>query len=349
MTNHSRDGQDMILTVDIVLCFLESILALPIVIGNTLTIVAIRRTPRLQTNTNQFVVSLSVADLTLGIGMPFHAAWYVVNALRSSKYVCLIRLFLAFTSAAASILNLLLISIDRYVAVLHPLHYPTLVTPVRVKALIAISWVYALLLGGAVFLTEEWHLETGCAIIYSVSRVYLLTACSIQFSVILGVMFVLYGRILLVAYNHAKKIHAMEQHSTPGTLHCADTEVPTGEGNKGRPTGGAIPPPPKRTISLRELKSTKTLVLVLGGFTLCWAPFFYTCLAAVFHVDIPYLAAQLSLLLGILNSTANPLIYAWRSQEFRKAFKKILGCSDGSTRDIESAVSAAVTLQVNLD
>ena len=37
-----------------------------------------------------------------------------------------------------------------------------------------------------------------------------------------------------------------------------------------------------------------------------------------------------------INSAINPIIYHWKSEAFRSAFKKILSCSDSSQNKIES-------------
>ena len=44
-----------------------------------------------------------------------------------------------------------------------------------------------------------------------------------------------------------------------------------------------------------------------------------------------------------INSFANPLIYAWRQREFRRAFNKMLGLETGST-DTESRFTASTNV-----
>ena len=125
----------------VVFASIEIVLMLVILSGNGLTIVAVKRFPRLQTMTNQLLLSLCVADVMVGLAMPFHAAFFLGektgtrSMMHSSWFACVTRYVTILMPCAASILNLLLIAFDRYVAILHPLRYQTILNQTTLNIL----------------------------------------------------------------------------------------------------------------------------------------------------------------------------------------------------------------------
>ncbi|KAI4883469.1 hypothetical protein NFI96_005680 [Prochilodus magdalenae] len=85
-----------------------------------------------------------------------------------------------------------------------------------------------------------------------------------------------------------------------------------------------------RAAQLREKRFTFVLAVVMGGFVLCWFPFFFTySLRAVCGESCaaPEGLFKLFFWIGYCNSSVNPIIYTIFNRDFRKAFKKILGLS----------------------
>lgn len=75
-----------------------------------------------------------------------------------------------------------------------------------------------------------------------------------------------------------------------------------------------------------ETKAAKTLGIIVGGFILCWLPFFTIYLVGAFCDEdcIPASLFSVFFWLGYCNSAINPCVYALFSRDFRYAFKKIL-------------------------
>lgn len=75
-----------------------------------------------------------------------------------------------------------------------------------------------------------------------------------------------------------------------------------------------------------ETKAAKTLGIIVGGFILCWLPFFTIYLIGAFCVDDCISESLFSVFfwLGYCNSAINPCVYALFSRDFRHAFKRIL-------------------------
>uniref|UniRef100_F1LH42 Muscarinic acetylcholine receptor gar-3 n=1 Tax=Ascaris suum TaxID=6253 RepID=F1LH42_ASCSU len=80
---------------------------------------------QLQTISNYFLFSLAVADIAIGIvSIPLMTYYLAVDTRWGIGYtMCQFWLCLDYFMSNASVLNLLLISFDRYFSVKHPLTY----------------------------------------------------------------------------------------------------------------------------------------------------------------------------------------------------------------------------------
>jgi len=108
---------------------LDGALLVIILCGNTITIFAILRSKRLtKVMSNQFVLSLATSDLFIGLTLPYHMAFYLSEAIGKDKGTCILRFVLISLGCSASLCNLIIIAIDRYIAIVYPLHYCRLVT-----------------------------------------------------------------------------------------------------------------------------------------------------------------------------------------------------------------------------
>lgn len=113
------------------------------VFGNMLVIVAVIRERYLHTATNYFVTSLAFADCLVGlVVMPFSAIYEVLeNRWLFTLDWCDVWRSLDVLFSTASILNLCVISLDRYWAITDPFTYPTRMSRKRALILIGIVWV----------------------------------------------------------------------------------------------------------------------------------------------------------------------------------------------------------------
>ncbi|XP_033111571.1 beta-3 adrenergic receptor-like [Anneissia japonica] len=114
-----------------------------IIAGNTFVLVVIRRTPILHNIQFELLACLAFVDLLSGIvGVPL-SIWG--NITRQSLYLvvedCELQYIPGKILFAISFLHLLLITVDRYIAVMNPLIYPKLVTRNRIRKCVAVAWV----------------------------------------------------------------------------------------------------------------------------------------------------------------------------------------------------------------
>ena len=277
---------------------IEAVMVILIIPANLLTIVAVIRFPSLQTITNRFIVNLSVAGVLLGLMVPIHLALVVTESWgQDQKYLCIGRFFSLLMPGSACLLSLTIITIDRYIAVFYSLQYHSIMTS-KVSILLLIPvWIIPFILSFALFFWNTWP-EVGIieCLLYKVAPIYfVIFVQDIPFGIIIVINFILYFKIFHQASIQNKKIA---------------TDCPT---------------IPKVVLLQKDAKRAKTLVIVLGSIVVCWLPFFFIVTSAYFLIKwyTSYLYFG-SVVFAVSNASLNPLVYSWRNQEFRTAYKKIL-------------------------
>ncbi|XP_013385731.1 octopamine receptor Oamb [Lingula anatina] len=123
------------------------ILEFMVVLGNILVIVATVKFRRLRRRiTNSFIASLAVADLLLGIFvLPLSITNEVSKHWVFGPLICDMWLAVDVWLSTASILNLCVISFDRYLAITRPIKYMSRMTKRMARFLIAGAWLLAFL------------------------------------------------------------------------------------------------------------------------------------------------------------------------------------------------------------
>ncbi|XP_064623996.1 muscarinic acetylcholine receptor M1-like isoform X2 [Lineus longissimus] len=131
----------------IVISVVAAILAIATTGGNLLVLIAFKVEKQLQTVSNYFLLSLAVADLTIGIvSMPLYTVYLMMGKWPLGPIICDIWLSLDYTMSNASVANLIVISMDRYLSVTRPLSYRAKRTPKRAGIMITLAWIISVLL-----------------------------------------------------------------------------------------------------------------------------------------------------------------------------------------------------------
>jgi len=106
----------------ILLSFAYGLIAAVAVIGNVVVLVAIGHSRNMHTVTNFFIANLSAADALIGLfSIPFQFQAALLQRWDLPKLLCKVAPFVKEVSVSVSVLALVVVSIDRYIAVLHPL------------------------------------------------------------------------------------------------------------------------------------------------------------------------------------------------------------------------------------
>ncbi|XP_069140128.1 octopamine receptor beta-2R-like [Argopecten irradians] len=305
------------------------------VLGNFLVIMSVIRFEKLRaTVTNYFILSLAAADLLVAVVvMPFNASMEITDKWIFGRTMCDIFNSNDVLFSTASILHLCCISVDRYIAIMNPLHYETKLTKRRVALMIAVTWISSLLISyipiHSQFYTTDENLQElsvnpdSCKFV--VNRIYAVVSSSVSFWVPCTIMVFVYFRIFKEARKQEKYIRSASVCSSELTGN-GDLLIPGNTKNSRDIT--------ERKRLKREHKAAKTLGIIMGGFILCFFPFFSWYLITSLcreKCQYPPLLGTILFWVGYFNSCLNPVIYAYCNREFRQAFKKLLNwahCSD---------------------
>uniref|UniRef100_A0A8D2M6J6 5-hydroxytryptamine receptor 6 n=1 Tax=Zonotrichia albicollis TaxID=44394 RepID=A0A8D2M6J6_ZONAL len=303
--------------------------------GNFLLILLIVSQRSLRNTSNYFLVSLFMSDLMVGlVVMPpamlnqLYGRW----VLRGD--FCSLWASFDVMCCSASILNLCLISLDRYLLITSPLRYKLRMTSCRALALVLAAWALAAL---ASFLPIKmgWHElefqvqplnvtggrgdEEQCRLL--VSLPYALVASCLTFFLPSAAISFTYCRILLAARKQAVQVASLA--SNVATADEATPQVPHAPS---QPLAGTESRRFTNKHSKKALKASLTLGILLGMFFVAWLPFFVTNVAQAVCDCVPAGFFDVLTWLGYCNSTMNPIIYPLFMRDFKRAMGKFLPC-----------------------
>ncbi|XP_068172192.1 D(1B) dopamine receptor [Antennarius striatus] len=316
---------------------LLSVLILWTLLGNILVCSAVLRFRHLRTKvTNIFIVSLALSDLFVAVlVMPWKAVAEVAGYWPFGTF-CNVWVAFDIMCSTASILNLCIISVDRYWAISSPFHYERKMTQRVAFVMISITWTLSVLIS-FIPVQLNWHkassddvtgnssasgqMEENCD--SSLSREYAISSSLISFYIPVAIMIVTYTRIYRIAQIQIRRIASLER-AAEHAQSCRTSRIECQHHNT------------LKTSIKRETKVFKTLSVIMGVFVCCWLPFFILncmvpfCDRAVTDQDagLPCVSEttfDVFVWFGWTNSSLNPIIYAFNA-EFRKAFASLLGC-----------------------
>lgn len=131
----------------VIASIIVTILMIVVVVGNMLVIIAITTEKALKNIQNWFIASLAVADFFLGlIIMPFSLANELMGYWIFGTWWCDIHSAMDVLLSTASIMNLCLISLDRYWSITQAVEYLKKRTPLRAVIMIGAVWMLSALI-----------------------------------------------------------------------------------------------------------------------------------------------------------------------------------------------------------
>ncbi|XP_028993573.1 trace amine-associated receptor 13c-like [Betta splendens] len=268
---------------------------------NLLVIVSISHFRQLRTPTNFLLLSLAVSDFFVGLVMLFQIM-LINGCWLLGDHMCTLYFALDYISSCTSIGIMLLISVDRYLAICDPLHYTTKVTPKRVHVCVLLCWIYSLIYVSIVmnddFKQPGRFKSCDGECVLNNNLIHQFTDFIFIFLIPITVTMVLYVRVFVVAMAQAR---AMRSHIAAAP-HLRSVTV---------------------TARKSEIKAARTLGVVILVFVLCICPYFCVTVTGQNAVVSAY-SASFVLCLYYFNSCLNPLVYALFHPWFRKSIKLIL-------------------------
>ncbi|XP_074988754.1 glucose-dependent insulinotropic receptor-like [Caretta caretta] len=280
---------------------LHSLLGFFIPSANLLVIVIVYRLMKKQQGRSYiFILNLAAADLLVGVMCIAEALDDILDGdFDKNLSFCLLRTCMSMTPCIGSILTLLLISLDRYLAVKRPLYYPTLLNKKPVVFSLTILWAVSILFGYMPLISSSLQQSnyTGyCGLLYAAKSDYLYVTCFGIFIPSLLVMICLHISMGRIAYSQHKRIRRICLQAEPFTAH------------------------------LRHFKALWTVLIMIVSFTTCWGPYYLAGFvqATCDSCNLADPITDVLFLLGEINSLINPLIYALYCKDIRSQLPKLM-------------------------
>nr|CAD2172372.1 unnamed protein product [Meloidogyne enterolobii] len=160
--NGERSGGGVCLGfTDVFIAFVLIILILATVLGNILVVLSVCLYKRMRTFTNLLLTSLATADLLVGLLIMPLALLDLLHAHSWPLGIVTCRIWATFDIllCTASILNLCIISLDRYMAITSPLRYPRTRSRWMAFALLCFVWGMSLVVCSPPWFIDEWSIS----------------------------------------------------------------------------------------------------------------------------------------------------------------------------------------------
>ena len=200
----------------LILLFVLALVIVGTIIGNILVCVAVILVRKLRRPYNYLLVSLAVSDLCVAIlVMPLAMVYEFLGEWKLGRTVCDIWVSFDVLSCTASILNLCMISVDRYLAITKPLEYGVKRTPKRMIAYIVFVWLGAAFISVPPVLILGNEHEDGRTCIVCQNFWYQIYATFGSFYIPLSVMVTVYYKIFKAAKRIVNEEKRAQAHLRP--------------------------------------------------------------------------------------------------------------------------------------
>ena len=293
---------------------ITSILVLPTILLNALVVIAVATRHRLRTPSNILIASMAGTDLFTGlIVQPIIITVYVKRILSDGPFCILetVYIYLWSASAITSFSHLVLIGIDRFIAVKKPLRYQDIVTKQRVTIGAILAWAFT------------FCFRIPDPFLFAIGRKQEALFYGKMLDAMLSVLGSLY--IVFIAYMY-------------GYVYSETRR------QKKRLKNEQLTQEEARKVK-KDNKAAITVTIILCVISLSYLPSII-CFAVTPFTDYAEEPHVMAIVWGwtdtfvMLSSLSSPLIYCWRLKNFRHAFLEILRLRQPENRppQIEMAV-----------
>ncbi|XP_065272108.1 somatostatin receptor type 2 [Emys orbicularis] len=297
--SQNTTGQHFDLTSNAILTFIYFGVCIIGLCGNTLVIYVILRYAKMKTITNIYILNLAIADELFMLGLPFLAMQVALVHWPFGRAICRIVMTVDGINQFTSIFCLTVMSIDRYLAVVHPIKSAKWRRPRTAKMINVAVWGVSLLVIMPIMIyagIQNTHGRSSCTIIWPGKSSawytgFIIYTFSLGFLVPLTIICLCYLFIIIKVKSSGIRVGSSKRKKS-------------------------------------EKKVTRMVSIVVAVFIFCWLPFylFNVSSVSVFINPTPFLKGMFDfvVVLTYANSCANPILYAFLSDNFKKSFQNVL-------------------------
>lgn len=292
--------------------------------GNLLVIIVILRFKRLRRYASSYLIlNLAISDfLTASTNMPYHLATVLdLSIISGNGLLCKVGGILSYPFYISSTVTLVMLAIERHIAVSDPLRYLSRVTSRTIAFMITFSWFQATfftslfaILGNVEFSNNSLD----CGVTWEGTPLWLsLLALILNVAFPYLLLLIMSLRVMLIARRQMRRI-ALET------------------------TASSQPSHRKRSVfSGPDSKATVVILVVIFVFLILWIPYLITRgLMAFNDFEIPPIINTSAVWILHISTVVNVVIYSLRRTDYRQAFKNVIRCTSMSlSRDLELSVT----------
>ncbi|XP_067130054.1 protein trapped in endoderm-1-like [Centruroides vittatus] len=305
------------------------------ILGNSLTILALLKSPLLKNATSAFIINLCVVDgLYCSFNFPLAAFTFIHKTWPFGDLLCALFPLMGYANIAVSTSTVIAIAVNRYVIIVHPRSYKKIYTKTTIIVTIFCLWLWSFLSLVPTSL-EVWG-KFGfnpdismCTILETNGKSPKRFFYFLAFVVPIFVFIYCYTRIFLTV-RKSGKLSRSKRDSEQETevkylwkkLFCFHTEKNSNnsmKNNKG-----------KKKLT-KDLRLLRMILIIFIIFLISYTPIVIVKLFKK-EKDLPVLT-----MLGIVGiySTAivNPIVYVVMSKSYRKAYLNLFVRSKKSTKE----------------
>ncbi|XP_029991516.1 arginine vasopressin receptor 1Aa [Sphaeramia orbicularis] len=294
------------------------------VMGNISVLLAMYNTKKKMSRMHLFIKHLSLADLVVAFFQVLpQLCWEITYRFYGPDFLCRIVKHLQVMGMFASTYMMVMMTVDRYIAICHPLK--TLQQPTQRSYIMIIStWMCSLVLSTPqYFIFSLSEIKNGSDV-YDCwahfiepwgAKAYITWITVGIFLVPVVILMICYG---FICHSIWKNIQYKKRKTMPGAANK--------KGLIGKNSVSSI-----TTISRAKLRTVKMTFVIVLAYIICWAPFFIVQMWSVWDENFQWddsenTAVTLSALLASLNSCCNPWIYMIFSGHLLQDFVHCFSC-----------------------
>ncbi|XP_039897951.1 B2 bradykinin receptor-like [Simochromis diagramma] len=266
-----------------------------------------------------YLSNLAGADLALVCWLPFWAE-YTRKGFDwpFSESLCKVTSAVIYMNAFCSIYFLVLVSIDRYVALVHPLSHERIRRPFYAKLGCLFVWGLGLVFALPVFIYRKLEFNsqlnlTHCSLDLPQNQYLASEVITIIFSFIIPIIIILFCTVRIFQSLNNRLMEGLNSKKM-------------------------------------EQKATTLILAVLLAFLICWVPFHVTKILDVLqdtgilkcHITLT-IVQQISTYIAFFNSVLNPILYVIAGNNFRRRAKELSKQWNNKTTETFSLMSTRIT------
>ncbi|XP_046899683.1 LOW QUALITY PROTEIN: opioid receptor, delta 1b [Hypomesus transpacificus] len=291
-----KDKTSVIIAISITALY--SLICVVGLLGNILVMYGVVRYTKMKTATNIYIFNLALADALATSTLPFQSAKYLMNTWPFGQLLCKVVIAIDYYNMFTSIFTLTMMSVDRYIAVCHPVRALDFRTPAKAKLINVCIWILSSAIGVPIMImavTKETEKgNTVCMLGFPQPDWYWDTVtkmCVFLFAFVVPVL------VITICYGLM-------------ILRLKSVRLLSGSKEKDR--------------TMRRI--TRMVLVVVAAFIVCWTPIHIFIIVKNFvEIDArnPLVVASwhLCIALGYTNSSLNPVLYAFLDENFKRCFR----------------------------